>query len=91
MSITTKFLNTLALVMFMTITRAYLTYLYGKLCGINLFNWNTWGNIIILDSPFCNALEWSMYHSKTFTVITFTGMWTYFMGYLQKELKENTI
>ena len=91
MSTTKKMVNTLALIVLTFLARAYLAHLYGSLCGVSLFDWNTWGNVLRLDSPVCNALEWSIYHSKSFMVVTTTGLSAYVMGFFQKEVKENTV
>ena len=59
-----KILISIVSILSAIIVRSYLVYLYGTMCGVNLFNWNTWGKVFHGDSFTCQSIEWAIHHSR---------------------------
>ena len=52
---------------------------YGQTCGLNLFDWTTWGTAFItIGSPYCKGLNWICYTTTSIV----EHLWLHLLGLL---------
>ena len=69
------------------IIRSYIIYLYGTMCGVNIFDWSTWHQVFHADSLTCQTLEWGIEHSNDFLISLGISVGLYVLQSIKKEMR----
>ena len=62
------------------ILRSYVIYLYGTMCGVNVFDWNSWSHIFYTKSLLCDTFEIIIKHSSEIILSLVTALGMYVMN-----------